>query len=61
MKKIVIFQDREVEGKKQRTTLRSITPSDSWIGFTKGGRVIDSEAKTLSKYLEPGCTGYYLA
>jgi hypothetical protein len=61
MKKIVIYQDVEVNGKKQRNTLRSIAPSDQWVGFTKAGIVIDSEAKKLANSLEPGFTGYYVA
>ena len=61
MKKIVIYQDREVNGKKTRFTLRSIAPSANWQGFTKTGNVIDSEAKNLARALEPNFTGYYSA
>jgi hypothetical protein len=61
MKKIVIYQDVEVNGKKQRNTLRSIAPSDQWVGFSKSGVVIDGEAKKLARSLEPGFTGYYVA
>jgi len=61
MRKIVIYQDVDVNGEKQRNTLRSIAPSDQWLGYSKGGTVIDGEAKKLAKALEPGFTGYYLA
>jgi hypothetical protein len=61
MKRIVIFQDSEVNGKKYRNTLRAIAPSDQWLGFSKSGTVIDSEAKKLAKFLEPNSTGYYIA
>lgn len=61
MKKIVIYQDVEINGKRQRNTLRSIAPSDQWIGFSKGGMVIAGEAKKLASFLEPSFTGYYLA
>lgn len=61
MKKIVIYQDREVNGKRVRFTLRSISPTEQWQGYTRGGSVIDSEAKNLAKYLEPSCSGYFIA
>jgi hypothetical protein len=61
MRKIVIYQDVEINGKRQRNTLRSIAPSDQWIGFSKGGSVIVSEAKKLASFLEPSFSGYYLA
>jgi len=61
MKRIVIYQDVEVNGKKQRNTLRAIAPSDQWAGFSRSGVVIDGEAKKLARYLEPNFTGYYVA
>ena len=61
MRKIVIYKDVEVNGKKQRNTLRSIAPSDMWVGYSKGGMIIDGEAKKLASALEPGFSGYYLA
>jgi hypothetical protein len=61
MKKIVIFQDSEVNGKKSRVVLRSITPSIEWQGYSRSGLVIDAEAKNLAKYLEPTSTGYFVS
>jgi hypothetical protein len=61
MKKIVFFKDVEVNGKKVRKTLRAIQPSYMWQGYTKGGTIIDSEVKSLGRYLEPSFTGYYTA
>ena len=61
MKRIVIYQDSTIDGKKYRNTLRAIAPSEQWAGFSKSGAVIDSEAKKLAKFLEPNFTGYYVA
>lgn len=61
MKKIVIFRDVEVNGKKTRQTLRAIQPSNMWQGFAKNGNTIDSEVRNLARYLEPSFTGYYTA
>jgi|APCry1669189665_1035243.scaffolds.fasta_scaffold00375_8 glucose-6-phosphate isomerase len=61
MKKIVIFKDHEVDGKKVRSILRAIKPSSLFIGFSKSGSPIDSEIKKLASYLEPAFTGYYTA
>ena len=41
MKKIVIFKDHEVDGKKVRSILRAIKPSSLFIGFSKSGSPID--------------------
>jgi len=59
MRKIVIF--RKEEGNPDKIVLRAITPSIAWQGYTKGGSIIDSEAKNLCRALEPGFSGYYLA
>lgn len=59
MRKIVIF--KKVEGNPNKIILRSITPSSLWQGYTKGGTVIEFEAKNLARALEPSFTGYYLA
>lgn len=61
MKKIVIYQDREVDGKKVRTILRSISPSPSWQGYSRSGTVIDSEARDLARTLEPSFTGFFIS
>lgn len=61
MRKIVIFQDVEVDGKKVRNTLRAIQPTMEWQGYAKNGSTIDSEVRNLARYLEPKFTGYYLA
>lgn len=61
MKKIVIYKNVEVNGKMQRNTLRSIAPSEQWVGFSKNGTVIHGEAVKLASALEPGNSGYYLA
>ena len=61
MKKLVIFRDYEVNGKRVRSILRAIKPSLAWDGYNENGSVRDSEAKNLAKYLEPTSTGYYMA
>ncbi len=61
MKRLVIYQDQEVEGKKTRITLRTIKPYFSWQGYTKNGSVIESEARNLARALEPSFTGFYVA
>jgi hypothetical protein len=61
MRKIVIFQDVEVKGKKVRQTLRAIQPMAGWQGYAKNGSVIDSEARNLARYLEPNNSGYFVS
>jgi hypothetical protein len=61
MKKISIYQDKEVEGKKVRQVLRIISPSFAWQGYAKNGSTIDSEVRNLARALEPRFTGYYVS
>ncbi len=62
MRKIVIYRDEQIEkNKTQRITLRSIAPSENFVGYTKNGALIDSKVKELISYLEPTASGYYQA
>lgn len=61
MKKIVIFKDELIEGKRVRTTLRSIAPSDKFQGWYPNGTANEPEVKKLVNYLEPSNTGWFLA
>jgi len=61
MKRIVIYRDSEVKGKRVRTVLRAIRPGSTWQGYSKNGSIIDSEVRNLARVLEPSFTGFYVA
>lgn len=49
------------KGQTTTKTLRKITPSKDFIGFTKYGKPINAEILKLCKALEPTATGFYLS
>lgn len=61
-KTITIFRaEEDASGQKNRQTLRKITPSAEFEGFSKSGRVIHGYVMNYILDLEPTATGYYLS
>ena len=59
-KTITIFRTHEdSNGTKSRQTLRKVTPSLEFEGFSKSGQIIHDKVMTFIKDLEPTATGYY--
>lgn len=62
-KTITIFRaEKDASGKETgRQTLRKITPSLEFQGYSKSGKLIHEYVKEYIMDLEPTSTGYYLS